>query len=193
MDEELIKRIQRFVGVKDDGDIGPNTLKAIADKLGIKEESNSLIEIALKDVGIYETSKNNGIGIAKYWTATDYEDGYKLRAPYCAAAVCYWIKESNLFSEENRPKTAAAFGFEKWAKRIGLSVTKNPTEIKKGMIVVFNFSHVGIAISDSDSKGNFSTVEANTSQGQSGSQRDGGGVWKRSRNIRVIRSSINLG
>ena len=44
--KELIKRIQRFVGVKDDGDLGPISLNAIADKLGIEQESNKLVEIA---------------------------------------------------------------------------------------------------------------------------------------------------
>ena len=190
--KELIKRIQRFVGVEDDGELGPISLKAIADKLGIKQD-NSLIEIALNEVGIVETSKNQGTGIEKYWQATNYKDGYKNREPYCAAAVCWMIKQAGLFTEETRPKTASAFGFETWAKEIGLNVTKNPNKILKGQIIVFNFSHVGIAVSDSDAKGNFQTVEANTSSSEHGSQRDGGGVFKRTRNRSLVRSMIVLG
>lgn len=179
-----IKKLQESLNVEPDGIIGNITRNAFADRL---------IEIALKDVGIFETSKNRGDGISKFWNATDYKDGYKYREPYCAAAVSYWIREMNVFDEETRPKTAGAFNFERWGEGIGVKVLKSPDHVKRGNLVIFNFSHIGIVTSDSDNQGRFATIEANTSTGEKGSQRDGGGVYRRTRKIDSVRSIIVLG
>ena len=61
--------------------------------------------------------------------------------------------------------------------------------IKKGQLVIFSFSHIGIATSDSDSNNLFSTIEANT--GANGS-RDGDGIYAKVRNISVVRSVITI-
>ena len=196
MDRDLVLAVQRAVGVDADGDFGNVTLAAVAAKLGIvpkkSDGGNKLISIAETQLGILESSKNHGEGIAKFWTATNYPEGYNDRAPYCAAALCWMIREAGIFSEEKRPKTAAAFGLETWGEDNGLKVVKHPSSVKAGDVVVFAFSHVAIATSDSDSDGRFSTIEANTSPGTAGSQRDGGGVYRRMRNLSAVRSSIAL-
>lgn len=190
-----LKSIQTFLGMKADGQIGPITLKAIMDKLHIKEivsvNGTKVIEIAKTQIGVYEVSRNHGDGIAKYWTATNYPDGYDNREPYCAACMCWCIRESGIFEEKERPKSAAAFGFENWADNLPkkTQITRKPVKIKKGQIVVFAFSHIGIATSNSDANGYFDTVEANT--GASGS-RDGDGVYAKSRNLNVVRSAITI-
>jgi len=183
MNKETTIYLQGALGVKQDADIGPITRKAYADKL---------LSIALKEVGIFETSQNHGEGIEKYWKACDYSDGYKDRAPYCAAFISYLFFMAGVFNEDNRPRTASAFAFEAWGRKVGLNVTRPPKNVKKGDLVILSISHIGIASSDSDSKGNFSTVEANTSSGSKGSQRDGGGVFKRTRNISCLRSVVRL-
>jgi hypothetical protein len=194
--KELVKQIQKKVGVIEDGDMGPITIKAIANKLGITSDivksDNKLINIALQQFseGIFETSNNNGPGIEKYWDATNYKDGYTNREPWCAAFLSWLCRESGLFSEEERPKTASAFGFESWAddcKKV--KITRKPKTITKGDIVVFSFSHIAIATSDSDSSGDFTTIEGNTNP--SGS-REGNGVYKKTRNLSVVRSKISL-
>jgi len=193
--EENIKSIQRVIGVEEDGKLGPITLNAIISKLDIKKpesgNSDKLIAIAKTQLGIHETSRNHGDGIAKYWTATNYPDGYDNREPYCAACVCWCIKESNIFDEKERPKTAAAFGFENWADNLykKTKITRKPTKVKKGQLVIFSFSHIGIATSDSDNNNLFSTIEANT--GANGS-RDGDGIYAKVRNISVVRSVITI-
>lgn len=193
--EENIKSIQHAVGVTEDGQLGPITLNAIISKIDIKKpesgNSDKIIAIAKTQLGVHETSRNHGDGIAKYWTATNYPDGYDNREPYCAACMCWCIKESNIFDEKERPKSAAAFGFENWADNLykKTKITRKPTKVKKGQLVVFSFSHIGIATSDSDRGGNFETVEANT--GATGS-RDGDGVYAKTRNINVVRSVITI-
>jgi hypothetical protein len=192
--KELIKKIQNAVGVIEDGDLGPITLKAIANKLGIVDEvqksDNKLIDIALKELGVFETSTNQGPGIEKYWTSTTYKEGYKNREPWCAAFVSWVCMQSGLFTEEERPKTAGAFGYESWGdgcKKV--TVKRKPTLITKGDIIIFSFSHIAIATSDSDRDGDFTTIEGNTNP--SGS-REGNGVYKKTRNISLVRSKVTI-
>ena len=154
-----------------------------------------LVEIAETQLGIVETSKNQGDGIAKYWEATNYADGYKNREPYCAAAVCWIVREamgSSISYTFKRPKTATAFGFEDWslAQDASTNTKKNPRgDIQPGDIVIFKFSHVGIACSPADKSGHFKCIEANT--GPSG-ERDGDGVWKKRRHIDLVRSRVRF-
>jgi peptidoglycan hydrolase-like protein with peptidoglycan-binding domain len=191
-----LKAIQKFLGVADDGQLGPITLKAILDKFRIKEivsvNAVKVIDVAKTQIGIHESGGNNhGDGIAKFWTATNYSEGYNDRAPYCAACLCWVIREAGIFDEKERPKTAAAFGYENWADNLPkkTTITRKPSFIKKGQIVVFAFSHIGIATSNSDASGYFDTIEANT--GANGS-RDGDGVYSKTRNISVVRSVITI-
>lgn len=197
LENDSIKSIQRAVGVEDDGEIGPITLNAIANAIGVRDipviKSYPIIDIALNEekLNIRENSKNQGPGIKKYWLATWYEDGYENREPWCAAFICWCIKESGKFSESSRPKTPAAFGFETWANDHPslTNITKKPKGVAKGDIVVFTFSHIAIATSDSDSAGYFATVEGNTNAAGS---REGNGVYKKVRNVSSVRSTISL-
>lgn len=180
MNINIIKNIQKVLGVEVDGILGPITRKAYA---------NKLILIANDEVGTSETSKNQGPGIKKYWTATNYPDGYENREPWCAAYVCWCIKQCKVFTESNRPKTASAFGYEEWANNLGLTLIKLPYIIKRGDIVIYKFSHIGIATEDSDSDGDFRAIEGNTNDAGS---REGGSVLIKSRNISSVRSVIRL-
>ena len=48
--------------------------------------ANRLVSVGKNELGVVETSKNQGAGIEKYWTATSYgPSGYKNREPWCAA------------------------------------------------------------------------------------------------------------
>lgn len=181
MNIETVKHLQEVLGVESDGEIGPITRKAFADKL---------IAIARKEIGTTELGDSNtGKRIREYQAATDLEGtGW----PYCAAFICFIIKETGCFNESERPRTAAAFGFESFAREHGWNVSKPPQNVKRGDLVIFTYSHIGLAIGDSDRNGNFDTIEANTSPGASGSQRDGGGVFQRNRNLKSVRSTISL-
>lgn len=154
-----------------------------------------LVNVARGEVGVVETSENQGPGIQKYWTATTYPGGYNDRQPWCAAFVSWCVRQSGIFSEEDRPKSAAAFkggGFEAWAKSKPsvVAFSMGSRSIKAGDLVIFSFSHIGIATSDSDINGNFRTIEGNTNAAGS---REGNGVWEKSRNISVVRSSCTIG
>ena len=154
-----------------------------------------LVEIADTQVGITESSRNQGEGIEKYWEATNYPDGYKNREPYCAAFICWLVKQavgSSISYSFKLPQSATAYGFEDWSLKQDSSTNtkKNPRgEIRRGDLVIFKFSHIGIATGAPDKNGHFRTIEANT--GPSG-ERDGDGVWRKVRHIDLVRSRIRF-
>jgi hypothetical protein len=157
---------------------------------------NKLVELAKAELGknITETSKNQGPEIEKYWSATWYKDGYKNREPYCAAFICWLFQQGmkdNKFTFEN-PQTPSAFGFEGWCLKQDRSVLlKRSGKISKGDLVIFNFSHIGIAIAD-EKDGLIVCIEANTSATSTGNQRDGGGVYQKTRKRSLIRSFVKI-
>jgi len=206
--KERIAAIQRALGVEDDGILGNITLTALEKRLGIGTKAEGaapaagavqdepplvslLLSIAQAEIGVHETSQNQGPGIAKYWTATSYPDGYEDRAPYCAAFMCWVFMEAGkrLSLGFKRPQTAAAFGFETWGRDNGLTVVKSPQRVKRGDLVVYSFSHVGLAETDSDSEGSFSAIEGNTN---AAGEREGGAVMRKRRKVGVVRSVVTL-
>ena len=161
-----------------------------------------LVAIARKDVGKMETSRNHGPAIEKFWTATSYLDGYHDRQPYCAAAVCYWVREwlrdpevamafKKLPSviEDWRCKSAKAFSWIDWAHSKGVLVMGDSMThtLHTGDIMVFDMSHIGIVFDDYGTR--VKTIEANT--GATGG-RDGDGIFERDRPREVPRSFIRL-
>ena len=163
-----------------------------------------LVEIAARDVGQIETSRNHGLAIKKFWPATSYPDGYANREPYCAAAVCYWVQQwlklpevaaafgkSITQLEAWRCKSAAAFGWLDWARAKGVTIlSDSPVNVlHTGDIMVFDMSHIGIVTDDHPDENTVDTIEANT--GPSGG-RDGDGIWRKIRPRRVARGFIRL-
>lgn len=161
-----------------------------------------LVEIARRDVGQMETSRNQGPALKKFWPATDYPDGYLNREPYCAAAVCYWVwewlkdpevlsalKMSAAQAEKWRCKSATAFGWYDWAKKKGLfTMGDSMTEVlHTGDLMIFDCSHIGIVCDDS---GEFvDTVEANTGPGGG---RDGDGIFAKHRHRSLARNFVRI-
>lgn len=157
----------------------------------------ALVQAALPEVGVTEVNSSNcGPRVDIYKAATLLNP--KLGWPWCAAFVCWCVqqaltatgtKETKTFK---RPRTAGAWDFENWSLAQDASTdTKKPhrNDIKRGDIVVFKFSHIGIALSAPDAKGNVRTIEGNTDGAGS---REGGAVLKKTRNVTKIRSRIRF-
>ena len=162
----------------------------------------ALVEIARRDVGKVETTRNRAPWIAKYWGATTLPNGHADRQPYCAAAVAWWVREwlkipevmaamkmTPTGAERWRCKSPAAFAWLDWANARRLEVLSDrPTErLRVGDLMVFDISHIGI-VRDDDSKGVY-TIEANTGNG---SVRDGDGCFERVRTRSQARAFIRL-
>jgi len=165
-----------------------------------------LVEIAKKDVGQMETSRNQGPAIKKFWDSVTYKDGYKDgykdRQPYCAAGVSYWVdkwledaevlkafKMNREEAEKWRCKSARVFDWEDWAKTKGLLVMndKQHNILHTGDIMVFDMSHIGVVETDFDTY--VKTVEANT--GATGG-RDGDGIFEKVRARSLAKCFIRL-
>ena len=147
-----------------------------------------LTEILKKEVGVREIgSSNTGVRVREYQDSTDLGG---TNWPWCAALICWGLLQTSKKTSLpfKRPKTAGAWAFEQWARDEGLKLMKPRETIKKGDIVVYRFSHIGLAIADESNKF-VECVEGNT-DGSGG--REGGGVYQRSRKVSLIRSHIRL-
>ena len=153
--------------------------------------AEQLVKIAESQIGVRETKKNGGTKIEEYQRSTWLPIG---PWAWCAAFVC-WCVEQTMFGEKYtfpRPETAGAWDFEKWCLSVNNSVKLYKPHggiIKKGDIVVFTFSHIGIAVSDVDKNGIVQTIEGNT---DSDGSREGDGVYRKRRHISKIRSAIRF-
>jgi len=113
--------------------------------------------------------------------------GYRDRFPYCAGFVSMILDESG--TECPTVRTAAARRFIVRGSISAKRVYEGSRQLdsNKTYIVVWGkggtaFGHVGFGRQTGKNK--FETIEANTSSGKRGSQRDGGGIYKRERSIR---------
>ena len=154
-----------------------------------------LVRIATAEIGVEEVNGSNcGPRVDEYKAATwlDPSKGW----PWCAAFVCWVVREAMEATGQrytfDRPRTAGAWDFENWSRKQDSSTwTKRPHDgdIQAGDIVIFTFSHIGIATSAPDAGGWVSTVEGNTDAAGS---REGGGVYRKRRHVSKIRSRIRF-
>ena len=208
---ELIKSVQRELGILADGLDGPVTWKTIYDQVkGESEKPSSssiaedMVNLAKSEIGVSEIDGTNcGPRVDEYKAATwlDPDKGW----PWCAAFICWLVREAieNKDVDFKRPQTAGAWDFENWARKQegkGVALYKPVGEIlnrqdndrpyiRKGDIVVFRFSHIGLAIGEPMSNGHVATIEGNTNGAGS---REGGSVLEKNRRVSSIRSVIRI-
>ena len=199
--KEVVKAVQKLLGVSADGVDGPVTWNAVLSELSAKKDvmngkdiPEKMVALAREEIGVSEVDGTNcGPRVDVYKAATwlDADKGW----PWCAAFICWLIREA-IEEEEvlfKRPRTAGAWDFENWAKQEtsnGIELRKPTNEdIKAGDIVVFTFSHIGIAVKDIDSSGYVVTIEGNTNGAGS---REGGSVLEKKRHVSKIRSRIRI-
>lgn len=162
--------------------------------------NSEIADIATSQVGQKEaTNHNDGPAVRKFQNATNLDPG---GWPWCAAFVCWCIREwlrdplavkwlalKHTDPDMWRPVTASAWGFADWShNRPNTTQLLSPDETaKKGDIVMFTFSHVGIVVSDNGKT--IQTVEGNTNG--SGS-REGDGVYFKTRNKSLVKNFVRI-
>jgi len=152
-----------------------------------------LVDLARREIGVEEIDGTNcGPRVNQYKAATNLPP--KEAWPWCAAFVCWLVREAMKGGTYTfqRPTTAGAWAFEAWSRAQDASAqTKKPHagDIKPGDIIVFTFSHIGLAISAADRNGFVQTIEGNTDAAGS---REGGGVYQKTRRLSQIRSRIRF-
>ena len=199
--KQVVKAVQKLLGVSADGADGPLTWNAILSELSTKKDvmngkdiPEKMVTLAREEIGVSEVDGSNCGPRVDVYKAATWLDAHK-GWPWCAAFICWLIREA-IEDEEiafKRPRTAGAWDFENWAKQEtsnGIELRKPTNEdIKAGDIVVFTFSHIGIAVKDIDSSGYVVTIEGNTNGAGS---REGGSVLEKKRHVSKIRSRIRI-
>ncbi len=141
--------------------------------------AQDVIRQAERWVGFVEGPRNNESPFGK-WYGLNFQ-------PYCAMAVSMWSFDAGLPVPASTSKGYAYTpSGAAWFKQQGRWGTKP----KIGAHVFFQFSgprihHVGL-VTGVNPDGSIDTIEANTSRGAAGSQRDGGGVWRRRRASGIV-------
>lgn len=156
-------------------------------------DAAKLAEIAISQVGTLEEGGNNrGAKVREYQSATYLAPG---DWPWCAAFVCWCIREwrQTFLESWDRPNTPRAFGFEAWAKEQGFPVFGERAAVKAGDIIVFDMSHVGIAVASAPAGSkHIETVEGNTGVVGLRDSASGDGVFRKKRPRPMVRSIIRL-
>lgn len=155
-----------------------------------------LVELALKEVGTREVDGSNcGPRVNQYKAATNLppEEPW----PWCAAFICWLVREAVAQGGEftfQLPRTAGAWAFEKWSLRQDASTqTKRfpGPDIKTGDIVIFTYSHIGLAIRDvKPGAERITTIEGNTDDGDD--IREGGCVAIKTPKISKVKARIRF-
>ena len=162
-----------------------------------------MIDIARRDVGKVEHTKNQAEWIKWLWPATSYPEGYAQRAPYCAAGLCYvlreWLKDNEVLhalnltaeqAEKWRCKSAAAFDWIDWARGKQLQVINSHAILHAGDIVVYSYSHIELVTDDDNThEGPFVAVGYNTN---SSGSRDGEGCFEKPRSRAAVKCFIRI-
>ena len=155
-----------------------------------------IARFAESKIGIRETGgPNRGADIQEFFAADNYkpnkaDNGYA----WCAAFVCRIVQlamDGSTWTFK-RPTTPGAWAFEAWSLAQDSSTwfKKKPNkDIQRGDIVIFEFSHIGIAVGFPDKHGWVMCVEGNTNAAGS---REGDGVHLKRRHISTIRSRIRF-
>lgn len=152
--------------------------------MNLQELKNKIVKEAISEIG-YKEGRNN---YNKF--AVEANAGWVQNAPWCGTfnVAIYKRAGINLLKIISNPFYVPTMYSEGRAK--GIWVPNN--KIEAGDLVLFEFNndslrdHTGVAI------GNITTVEGNTSNGLSGSQSDGGGVFKRTRPASLKRGALSL-
>lgn len=164
---------------------------------------DKIAEVAERYIGIKEVTRNQAPAIAEFWKDTDYTDGMANREPYCAAFCCFCVQQAGRELDDlrlkNPPRFAAVKDWVVWANKSKEAILfgnalRDGYLPMRGDVVIFlpKLSHAGIVTSYDPARGIVRTVEANTSRGTPGSQRDGDGIFPRERAIDFCGSFIRL-
>lgn len=160
--------------------------------------ADALVRIAELEIGVEEADGSNcGPRVNQYKSATNLPPGESW--PWCAAFVDWCVWEAMNHGEcagqrytFTRPTTAGAWDLKRWSLAQDVSTqTKSPVQydIHPGDIVIFRFSHVGIATSKPDVHGFVQTIEGNSDLTGS---REGGAVGRHVRRLEQIATRIRF-
>lgn len=142
--------------------------------------------VLISQLGTREaTNRNDGVQVEKYLASV----GLGVGNPYCAAIQYYCFSEAarklNIAqSEIPIIKTGSSQKLYDWAEKVGKKSSINP---KPNDIIVWrdgkSYSGHVARVMAVGRGGWVTTIEGNTTSGEKGNQREGGGVYEKQRNL----------
>lgn len=157
--------------------------------------AHKVLSIAAKEIGYSRwTDPKNGTKYGR-WYADKTSSSYfgTNGVPYCAMFVAWVLAQAG--QKCSGMPTASCTSFMNGARKAGL-VRSSMKSAKAGDAVIFDWDgdgspdHVGFV---EKNKGSYiQTIEGNTSSGASGSQSNGGGVYRRTRDWGVVLAVIAI-
>ena len=135
-----------------------------------------VLKIAAGELGVTEFPANSNRTKYGAWYGLDGQ-------PWCMMFVQWCFNQAGL---ELPYRTASCSDMLSWYKKY------QPERVvgapKRGDIIIYNFGHTGIV--ESVAAGTITAIEGNTSAGNSGSQSNGGGVFRRIRSTTLVTAYI---
>ncbi len=156
------------------------------DKLPNGERVLLAMSVLANDINVEEEGGNNkGVNVKEILASTKTAEG----AAWCAASIefCFQIAGVKI-----GPKPGVAAAFLQW-RSWGEASSRTRSKPARGLLCVrvkqvtnkkgkkSQNRHIGIVASIDAKSGNVISYEGNTSSGATGSQNDGGGLYRRSR------------
>ena len=145
------------------------------------------LDTARAYVGHTEAARNSSVHIDRWLQSTGHPPG----TPYCAAFTSYCLNQTEAERPAPPHRTALATNFLQAQGTVDArKVLRGAARPEAGDVIVWRrgngiFGHAGF-VSERHRTWQGAcghTIEANTSPGRQGSQRDGSGVWRRERCI----------
>lgn len=176
-----------------DGVVGPDTWSALGGPPEPRRERANLrgyqvMMIAMCEYmrGVREDGgKDQGADVEVYQKVTG-----MLAQAWCASFVSWCYARAGMPLRDAKGFAAVAT-LKKWSKDVGYWRQREAGYIPPcGAIVIYTFSHTGIVVAGGETQD--STVEGNTSPGTAGSQRDGEGVYYKTRAHSMISGYVVL-
>lgn len=158
-------------------------------------DANTVLRIAAGEIGyIALNDPNEGSKYGRWMaqkTGNSYFKGHSTKVPWCAMFAS-WVFAQAGVSVPGMP-SASCGSILRPCQSAGLVVPSRSAQ--PGDIVIFDWgakdnSHDHIGIVELNKGGYIQTIEGNTSPSNAGSQGNGGGVWRRTRDWSVVQAII---
>lgn len=149
-----------------------------------------MVTIAATQIGTTESPANSN--------RVKYSQWYGMVGPWCAMFVswCGVASSSSTFKQGVRYAYCPYIEADASSGKNGLALI-GASAVEKGDLALFNFGsgeakHVGLVESIDVKGGTVTCIEGNTSEGDGGSQDNGGGVYRRTRPISHVRRFVRV-
>ncbi len=126
-----------------------------------------IVDIAQRDVGTIERTRNNDDPLFDFYRATVAKDLNRWKAPYCGCAVYSWHLLAGLKPKNTSPAVALSWKREKGVKLGAKTTAESVKELRAGMVVLMKFSRYHVGVLKQAYPAYVVTIEGNTSNANS--------------------------